>query len=173
MKVGLGRNVMMYLLCDSWRGSCITCLASFQTVYHTALPSVGETCKHEVHTWFLNTLCHCLSVENRHKNTSANCMNRGQTYVPTPLSSYTPMFLQPMFLHPYVPTPLCSDTPMFLHPYTPTNPCEPCSYTLMFLHPYVPTPLCSYTPICRQSVVCPVLGNNFQNFHRNRSWTDD
>ena len=96
--------------------------------------------------------------------------NRGQTYVPTPLSSDTPMFLQPMFLRPYVPTPLCSDTPMFRHPYTPTNPCEPCSYTLMFLHPYVPTPLCSYSPICRQSVVCPVLGNNFQNFHRNRSW---
>ena len=99
------------------------------------------------------------------------CFWWGQTYVPTPLSSDTPMFLQPMFLRPYVPTPLCSDTPMFRHPYTPSNPCEPCSYTLMFLHPYVPTPLCSYSPICRQSVVCPVLGNNFQNVHRNRSWT--
>ena len=38
----------------------------------------------------------------------------------TNLCSYTPMFLQPMFLHPYVPTPLCSDTPKFLHPYLPT-----------------------------------------------------
>ena len=56
-------------------------------------------------------------------------------YVPTHLCSYAPMFLQPMFLHPYVPTtyvptPLCSYTPMFLHP--------------MFLHPYVPTPLYSF-----------------------------
>ena len=75
----------------------------------------------------------------------------GQTYVPTPLSSDTPMFLQPMFLRPYVPTPLCSDTPMFLQPYTPTNPCELCSYTLMFRHPYVPTPLCSYTPMSLHS----------------------
>ena len=77
-------------------------------------------------------------------------------FVPTPLCSYTPMFLH---IHPYVPTPLCSYTPMFrqpmfLHSYVPTTyvPTPLCSYTPMFLHPMflhhcVPTPLCSYAPM--------------------------
>ena len=117
-----------------------------------------------VRCWcFLSVLC-LMYVRCKHKE--LNCQPQTlcglhtkswlHLFVPTPLCSYTPMFLH---IHPYVPTPLCSYTPMFrqpmfLHPYVPTTyvPTPLCSYTPMFLHPmflhpYVPTPLCSYAPI--------------------------
>ena len=66
-----------------------------------------------------------------------------------------------MFLHPCVPTPLCSYTPILLQTHVNHVPTPSCSYTPMFLH--------SYLYVGHQSVVCPFFGNNFYNFHRNRS----
>ena len=105
------------------------------------------------------------------------CDDRLHLFVPTPLCSYTPMFLH---IHPYVPTPLCSYTPMlrqpmFLHPYVPTTyvPTPLCSYTPMFLHPMflhhcVPTPLCSYAPMfLRPYIPFPPI---FRHFLLDQHW---